>query len=256
MVSNVGRSLDDFSIPTSQRAASEDLGQEDFLKLMVEQMRNQNPLDPQDNGEFFSQIAQFQTLDAMNVISQAITTLVEISGLSNASALIGKSITAEVPQSPDPATGFPRPPQEVEGVVDRVTFDANGAVLHIGALAIPSSAVTEISDSTSAAGLQGFGASIPPFGQTSGGPGVGESTATGVPAASTAPAAPAVPAAATGSDPAAAAAAELMAQLEAAGAFGYFPETTEPEGVADETPEESDVVGGAAPDANPDEANA
>jgi len=150
MVSNVGRSLDDFSIATSQRATSDELGQDDFLKLMVEQMRNQNPLDPQDNSEFFSQIAQFQTLDAMNVISEAITTLVEISGLSNASSLIGRTVVAEVPQRPDPETGFPRPPQEVSGVVDRVTFDANGAVLHVGALAIPASAVVEVSDTVAA----------------------------------------------------------------------------------------------------------
>ncbi len=151
MVSNVGRTLDDFSIPTSQRATSEDLGQEDFLKLMVEQMRNQNPLDPQDNSEFFSQIAQFQTLDAMTVISEAITTLVEISGLSNASSLIGRSIVAEIEQSPDPATGFPRPPEEVSGIVERVTFDQNGAVLHVGDLAIPSAAVVEITETAEVA---------------------------------------------------------------------------------------------------------
>jgi flagellar basal-body rod modification protein FlgD len=117
---------------------------------MVEQMRNQNPLEPQDNSEFFSQIAQFQTLDAMNMISKAITTLVEVSGLSNASALIGKSVTAEVAQSADPVTGFPRPPEEVTGVVERVTFDSNGAVLHVGNRAIPASAVTEITDGPAA----------------------------------------------------------------------------------------------------------
>lgn len=146
MVSNVGRNLEDFTIPTSQRGVSEDLGQEDFLKLMVEQMRNQNPLDPQDNGEFFSQIAQFQTLDVMNTISSAITALVEISGLSNASSLIGRSIVADVPQSPDPVTGIPRPPQLVGGIVERVTFDSAGAVLHVGPLAIPAALVSEISD--------------------------------------------------------------------------------------------------------------
>lgn len=150
MVSNVGRTLDDYSIPSSQRAVGEELGQEDFLKLMVEQMRNQNPLDPQDNSEFFNQIAQFQTLDAMNVISEAITTLVEISGLSNASSLIGRTIVAEVDQSPDPETGFPRPPQEITGVVDRVTFDSNGAVLQVGALSIPAAAVVEISETEAA----------------------------------------------------------------------------------------------------------
>jgi hypothetical protein len=71
---------------------------------------------------------------------------VEISGLSNASSLIGREVIASVPQSADPETGFPRPDQEVTGVVDRVSFDANGAVLHIGALAVPASLVTEISE--------------------------------------------------------------------------------------------------------------
>ena len=202
MVSNVGRSLNDFSIPTSQRATSEDLGQEDFLKLMVEQMRNQNPLDPQDNGEFFSQIAQFQTLDAMNVISKAITTLVEISGLSNASSLIGRTIVAEVDQSPDPETGFPRPAKEVTGVVDRVTFDKNGAVLQVGSLSIPASAVVEISET---------------------------------PAAETV-------------DPTA----ELLAQLEALGAFGLDGSEGDPAAEADPTGESEPVgegTGSASPDA-------
>jgi len=152
MVSNVGRTLSDFSIPSSQRAASDELGQEDFLKLMVEQMRNQNPLDPQDNGEFFSQMAQFQSVDAMTAISKAINTLVEISGLSNASTMIGRTIVAEVAQRPDPDTGFPRPPKEVSGVVDRVTFSSSGAVLHIGDLAIPASAVVEVTDPVAPAG--------------------------------------------------------------------------------------------------------
>ena len=144
--SNVGRTLSDFSIPSSQRAASPELGQQDFLKLMVEQMRNQNPLEPQDNSEFFNQIAQFQQLDAMTAISKAITTLVEISGLANSSALIGRYVTADVPQGADPETGFPRPDKTVSGVVERVTFDENGSVLQVNGLSVPASAVVEITD--------------------------------------------------------------------------------------------------------------
>jgi len=142
--SHVGRTLSDFSIPSSQRAASPELGQQDFLKLMVEQMRNQNPLEPQDNSEFFSQIAQFQQLDAMAAISKAITTLVEISGLASSSALIGQHVTAHVAQSPDPETGFPRPDKTVSGIVERVSFDDNGSVLLVNGIAVPASAVVEI----------------------------------------------------------------------------------------------------------------
>ena len=37
---------------------SPDLGQQDFLQLIIAQMRNQNPLEPQKNTEFIAQIAQ------------------------------------------------------------------------------------------------------------------------------------------------------------------------------------------------------
>jgi hypothetical protein len=105
-------------------------------------------LEPQDNSEFFNQIAQFQQLDAMTQISEAIATLVETSGLANSSALIGRNVTAEVPQSADPETGFPRPDKTVSGIVERVTFDENGSVLHVNGISIPASTVVEITDPT------------------------------------------------------------------------------------------------------------
>lgn len=148
--SNVGRTLGDYSIPSSQRAASPELGQQDFLKIMVAQMRNQNPLEPQDNSQFFNQIAQFQQLDTMTRISEAISTLVEISGLANSSSLIGRHVTAKVPQSPDPETGFPRPDKTVSGIVERVTFEESGSVLHVDGLAIPASTVVAITGPTGA----------------------------------------------------------------------------------------------------------
>ena len=104
---NFGKTLNDATIGASGFVESKSLGQADFLKLMVEQLRNQNPLEPQDNSQFFSQIVQFDTLDAMQEISSALQTLVVVSELANASALVGRTVTAEVPQAPDPETGYP-----------------------------------------------------------------------------------------------------------------------------------------------------
>lgn len=141
---NFGRTLADISNAPRQRTGGTDLDQQDFLLIMVEQMRNQNPLEPQDNSEFFSQIAQFNTLDTMREIAEGIATLVEVSGLANASALIGRTVTAIVPRGPDPETGFPRLPEAVTGVVTKVSFESQGAVVHLGERAIPAALVVEV----------------------------------------------------------------------------------------------------------------
>ena len=142
---NYGKSLDDVTIPTSQRLDGTKLNQQDFLKVMVEQMRNQNPLDPQDNNQFFSQMVQFESLDSMTAMSRAIEKLVEVAGLANGSALIGRNVTALVDGGADPATGLPRGQQAVSGVVSRVTFENGSPIVHVGNMSVPASKVLEVS---------------------------------------------------------------------------------------------------------------
>ena len=49
------------------------LGKEDFLNLLVTQLRYQNPLDPMDNTEFVAQLAQFSSLEQMSNLNTAFT---------------------------------------------------------------------------------------------------------------------------------------------------------------------------------------
>jgi flagellar basal-body rod modification protein FlgD len=142
---STGKTLEDLTIPTSQRTNGTKLGQQDFLKVMVEQMRNQNPLEPQNNNEFFTQMVQFQSLDAMTAISAQLKSLVEVGGLANAAALIGKTVKASVDKGADPRSGMPLPPEEVSGVVSSVTFENGSPVVHVGNKAIPASMVDEVS---------------------------------------------------------------------------------------------------------------
>ena len=46
------------------------LGQEDFLKLMTAQLKNQSPLDPTSSADFLSQLAQFGTVNGINQLNQ------------------------------------------------------------------------------------------------------------------------------------------------------------------------------------------
>ena len=52
------------------------LGREAFLQLLVTQLRHQDPLQPQANGEFIAQLAQFSSLEQLTHIQ---TTLADIS---------------------------------------------------------------------------------------------------------------------------------------------------------------------------------
>ena len=144
IVSNIGRTLNDFAFSGSQRVASRDLDQQDFLKLMLEQLRNQNPLEPQDNSQFFSQMAQFNTLETMREMATALRSLAATSELANATMLVGRTVTATIPGLRDPETGLLGDPEIVQGVVDRVTFQLDGAVVHIGDRQVPSFLITEV----------------------------------------------------------------------------------------------------------------
>jgi flagellar basal-body rod modification protein FlgD len=82
----------------AKTSASGALGQDTFLKLLVTQMQNQNPLDPQDNTQFVSQLAQFSSLEGITSLNDT------VSGLANslqsnqavqASALVGRSVEVE-----------------------------------------------------------------------------------------------------------------------------------------------------------------
>ncbi len=73
--------------PTSQITGNDSLDKEAFLKLLVAQLKNQDPLEPMDDKEFISQIAQFSTLESTQNVYAGVNQLKALS-------LIGKSISA------------------------------------------------------------------------------------------------------------------------------------------------------------------
>jgi flagellar basal-body rod modification protein FlgD len=46
--------------------STDELGQQQFLELMIAQLENQDPLNPQENGEFIAQLAQFSTVEGID----------------------------------------------------------------------------------------------------------------------------------------------------------------------------------------------
>lgn len=66
-----------------------------FMKLMLAQMKNQNPLNPQDGAEFVAQLAQFTQVEGigkLNTSVQDIATLYRSTQTLQATALVGRSV--------------------------------------------------------------------------------------------------------------------------------------------------------------------
>ncbi|REL38677.1 hypothetical protein DYD21_01635 [Rhodohalobacter sp. SW132] len=78
-----------------------DLGQQEFLQLLVAQMRNQDPINPLDGAEFASQLAQFNSVEQLINVNNGLAHLQESqelmsSSLTNsmAASLTGKNVKA------------------------------------------------------------------------------------------------------------------------------------------------------------------
>jgi flagellar basal-body rod modification protein FlgD len=79
-------------------AASNSLGKEAFLTLLITQLQHQDPLNPADSTEFTAQLAQFSSLEQLSNVNENLATLkLYQASINNAQAVsfIGKEIVAE-----------------------------------------------------------------------------------------------------------------------------------------------------------------
>lgn len=102
------------------------LGQSDFLKLIVEQMKNQDFNNTTDNNEFIAQMAQFSSLEAMQ-------NLTNYTNLSYGTSLVGKYVTVKTGDE-----------DYVTGLVDCVAVDSGKCSLVINGKEYPSDSVVEV----------------------------------------------------------------------------------------------------------------
>jgi flagellar basal-body rod modification protein FlgD len=93
------------------------LGKDDFLKLLVTQLRNQDPMNPVEDRDFMAQMAQFSSVEQLANMSTAIERMSTASQATQSVALIGRTITWK---RDDDTTG--------EGVAQSVAFGADGKI--------------------------------------------------------------------------------------------------------------------------------
>lgn len=108
-----------------------DLG--DFFDLMIKELQNQDPLNPQDSDKMLQQFAQLREIGATDKLNESLDSMLLGQQLTNASTLVGKDII-----------GLSDDAKDVEGTVDRVTIEEGVAKLHIGEQKISIKNIREI----------------------------------------------------------------------------------------------------------------
>jgi flagellar basal-body rod modification protein FlgD len=70
----------------------QNLGKDDFLKILITQLSYQDPTAPMEDKEFIAQMAQFSTLDQMTSMAGDFARITELIAGSEASGALGKSV--------------------------------------------------------------------------------------------------------------------------------------------------------------------
>ena len=130
--------LSSASTNTTVSAASDrmnELTMSDFIKMMVAELENQDPMNPMSNTEMLQQISQIRSITSNDQLTSSIESLSLGQALSTASGLIGKTVT-----------GVNSLGEEVEGKVDKVTIENGEAVIYVGNSNIKVGSITSIKE--------------------------------------------------------------------------------------------------------------
>lgn len=101
----------------SGRTASQQLGKDDFLKLLITQLTNQDPTSPMEDTQFISQMAQFSSLEQMTNMNESFNKMVGVINSSQAATTLGKTVELDIGDS------------TTQGVVEATSFGANPQVM-------------------------------------------------------------------------------------------------------------------------------
>lgn len=119
---------------TSADAALGQLGSDAFLKLLVAQLRYQNPLDPADGTQMLQQTAQFTQVETLQAISETNQQLMGLQQVTLAMSVVGKNVTAI---GPDGNARF--------GTVQGVRFTPEGPMLDVDGIELALDNVLSVS---------------------------------------------------------------------------------------------------------------
>ena len=120
------------SSQSKERKVGSQLGKDDFLLLLVTQMKYQDPLQPTDNTEYVTQLAQFSELEYMQ-------NMMDVTQHTSAFTLVGKYVYAE-------STSSSGHNQKEEGMVEFVTMKDGDAYVTVNGVEFKYDEIVEVRD--------------------------------------------------------------------------------------------------------------
>jgi flagellar basal-body rod modification protein FlgD len=112
--------------------------QSQFMTLLVEQMKNQDPLNPMDNSQMTSQLAQLSQLDQLEGVNSKFDKVLALTQMNQSTGLVGKLVTF----SPDGQT-------QLVGMVNGLTVSGGKVSLRVGQYDVDPDTVLAVSNGTS-----------------------------------------------------------------------------------------------------------
>jgi flagellar basal-body rod modification protein FlgD len=116
---------------TTKKTGSNILGKDDFLKILITQLQNQDPTSPMQDREFIAQMASFSSLEQMtnmNQTMQQFLTFQTEASLLQQSQMIGKQVTYESETVDEEGE---KVLEEKEGTVKAVLFEKGSVMLEM-----------------------------------------------------------------------------------------------------------------------------
>jgi flagellar basal-body rod modification protein FlgD len=125
------------SSATKTSDAFEKVDLNDFLKLMVTELQNQDPLNPMDNSQILQQISQIKAIESNQRLSDTLVSLQLQQGLATGGSLLQKTVT-----------GLTDDGKTITGLVDSISIDSQGVKVHVGEQSISLKNIAEIQPNT------------------------------------------------------------------------------------------------------------
>jgi len=123
----------DVKIVDSEKTGFAALTSDDFMKLLLTQLQNQDPSEPTSNEELLNQLSSMQSLASSIELGDTLEEIISNQQLTDGANFLGSLVTGDTDEG-----------EQVSGVVDRVVMREGKAYLGLGEREIPVRNVTEV----------------------------------------------------------------------------------------------------------------